>query len=306
MFIAGVILTICSAFIFYKWGWISLILYVPAALVPVVLGGYEGGLSLYTLPLITGTVGGYCFKKSSGLDFFITFSAILFAIVFTTDFYILKNVKGYDLVEIGKSELVQILEQSRGEMEKVFDQYKTPEENRKKLREDFNTSLQMIQDSKWIQLARDMIPFTSFIYSVMVTGFSFFLMKKIFMKTQGKDVRSLEFFRLNDYTIFLIIAGWGLFMLLDKTSYPVISVAALNIALAGSVLYIIQALGILKFFIIRKGMPTVLIPLLIFTLLILGPSVIMFSMIILLGIGTLDLWGDFRKLNPKIERNIKE
>jgi len=306
LFIAGVILTISSAFIFYKWGWVSLALFAPAALIPVVLNGYDGGLSLYTLPLITGTAGGYCFRKSSGLDFFITVSAILFAVVFTADYYILKEVRGYDFIETGKTEVVQILTQSKGEMEKVFDQYKTPDENRKKLREDFDTSIRLIQDSKWIQFARDMIPFTAFIYSIFVTGFSFFLMKKIFMKKQGKDVRSLELFRLNDYTIFSLIAGWGIFILLDKSQFPVITVIALNIALAASVLYIIQAFGIIKFFILKKGLPIVLLPLMILTTLILGPSIIMFVMIILIGIGTLDLWGDFRKLNYEIERNIKE
>lgn len=305
-FIAGVILTICSAYIYYKWGWISLALFIPAALVPVFLNGYEGGLSLYTLPLITGTAGGYCFKKSSGLDFFITVSSIAFAIVFTADYYLMKEIKGYDFIETGKVEVVQLLEQSRGELEKVFEQYKTPEENRQKLREDFDTSLRMIQDSKWVQFAKDMIPITAFIYSIFVTGFSFLLMKKIFMKKQGTRVRSLELFRLNDYLIFSLIAGWGTFMMLDKVQYPVISAIALNIALAASVLYIIQALGIIKFFIVKKGMPVILLPLLILTLLILGPSIIMFAMIVLIGVGTLDLWGDFRKLNPEIERNIKE
>jgi hypothetical protein len=53
-------------------------------------------------------------------------------------------------------------------------------------------------------------------------------------------------------------------------------------------------------------MPIVLLPLLIMTILILGPSIIVFAMIVLIGIGTLDLWADFRKLNPEIERNIKE
>jgi len=53
-------------------------------------------------------------------------------------------------------------------------------------------------------------------------------------------------------------------------------------------------------------MPVVILPLLILTLLFLGPSIIMFAMIVLIGIGTLDLWGDFRKLVPEIERNIKE
>jgi len=305
-FIAGVILTICTAVVFYKWGWMSLIVFVPAAVIPVVISGYEGGISLYTLPFISGTAGGYCFKKSSGLDFFIAVPAILFAVVFTADFYLMRQVKGYDFIDTGKVEVVKLLEQTRGEVEKAFEQYKTPEENRKKLREDLDTSLQMIQDRKWVQLAKDMIPFSAFLYSVLVTAFSFLLMKKIFMKNQGKLVRSLELFRLNDYFIFSLIAGWGLFIMLDRIQYPAISVVALNIALAASVLYIIQALGIIKFFIIKKGMPVVILPLLILTLLFLGPSIIMFAMIVLIGIGTLDLWGDFRKLVPEIERNIKE
>ena len=95
-------------------------------------------------------------------------------------------------------------------------------------------------------------------------------------------------------------------MLLDSTNYPAITVIALNVALAASALYIIQAFGIIKFFIIKKGMPVFLFPLMIITLLLLGPSIIMFAMIVLIGIGALDLWGDFRKLNPEIERNIKE
>ncbi len=305
-FIAGVILIISSAFIFYKFGWVSLALFIPAALIPVFLSGYEGGLSLYTLPLIAGTAGGYCFRKSLGLDFFITVSAILFAVVFTADFYILKEVRGYDFIEKGKVEVVQMLEQSKGEIEKAFDQYKTPEENRKKLREDLNTSIQMIQDPKWIQLVKDMIPFSAFFYSLLISGLSFLLMKKVFMKKQGKGVKALELFRLNDYLIFSLIIGWGIFIMLDKTRYPLITVLALNIALAGSILYTIQALGIIKFFIIKKGLPVILLPLLILTLLVLGPSIIIFATIALIGIGTLDLWGDFRKLNPEIEQNIKE
>lgn len=302
LFIIGVILTITSAFVFYKWGWKSLVLFIPVAVVPFIINGFEGGLSLYILPMITGTAGGYCFRNSYGLDFFITVSAVLFSLFFTADFYALKEFKGYDLVENSKIEVVKMLEQSRGELENIFDQYKTPEENRKKLREDFDTTLKMVQDSKWIQFAKDMIPFTAFIYSLFVTGFSFLLMKKIFMKKQGEKVKALEYFRLNDYFIFSLIAGWSIFMLIDNAKFPVISATALNLALASSVLYLIQALGIIKFFILKKEWPVVLFPLMIFTVLILGPAVIMFAVIILIGIGTLDLWGDFRKLKHEIER----
>jgi hypothetical protein len=305
-FIAGVIITICSSYIFYKWGWKSLLLFIPSALVPFAIRGYEGGLMLFSLPLITGSAGGYCFRKSLGLDFFLPVSTIVFAVVFTADYYVLKKVHEYDMIEAGKNSMIQIMEETRSEMEKVFEEYKTPAQNREKLRADMETYISMMKDRKWIQFMRDMLPFAAFLYSLAVAGFSFFLMKKIFMKKQGESVKALEYFRLNDYFVFLLIAGWGAFMLLDKTLYPLISIIALNIALAASMLYIIQALGIIKFFLIKKGLRVIILPLTVITLMILGPNVLMFAMIILIGFGTLDMWGDYRKLNPETERKIKE
>lgn len=261
---------------------------------------------LFSLPLITGSAGGYCFRKSLGLDFFLPVSTIVFAVVFTADYYVLKKVHEYDMIEAGKNSMIQIMEETRSEMEKVFEEYKTPAQNREKLRADMETYISMMKDRKWIQFMRDMLPFAAFLYSLAVAGFSFFLMKKIFMKKQGESVKALEYFRLNDYFVFLLIAGWGAFMLLDKTLYPLISIIALNIALAASMLYIIQALGIIKFFLIKKGLRVIILPLTVITLMILGPNVLMFAMIILIGFGTLDMWGDYRKLNPETERKIKE
>jgi len=301
-----VIITVSSSYFFYKWGWKSLLLFIPLALIPFLIKGYEGGLILFSLPLIAGTAGGYCFRMSLGLDFFIPVSTALFAFMFTADYYVLKEVHGYDMIEAGKNSMIQIMEETRGEMEKVFEEYKTPQENREKLKADMEAYIGILKDRKWIQFMRDMLPFAAFLYSLSVAGFSFFLMKKIFMRKQGESVKALEFFRLNDYFIFLLIAGWGIFMLLDKTLHPLISIIALNIALATSMLYIIQALGIIKFFILKKGLRVIILPLTLITLMILGPNVLMFAMIILIGIGTLDMWGDFRKLIPGTERNIKE
>lgn len=306
VFIAGILLATGSAVIYFRLGWKSLLIFIPAALFPVLKGGYEGGIPLFTIPLITGTTGGYVFRKRSGLDLFLPITAIVFALVFTADFYIIKKIRGYDFIDTGRDEIVQILENSRHEMESVIGRYNGSDEWKKKHTEEINTTLSVLKDGKWIQFAKDMLPFTSFLYSIVISAFSFLLLKKVFLKKEGEQVRALELFRLNDYFVFTLIAGWGAFILLNKTKYPVISVAALNVALAASTLYTIQALGIIKFFIIKKGMPVFLLPLLMFTFVLMGPSVIMFTTILLTGIGSLDLWGDFRKLETGIERNIKE
>jgi hypothetical protein len=195
------------------------------------------------------------------------------------------------------------MEKTEPELDKIFLDYNTPEENREKIKGDFNRTLELLQDRKWIQFVRDMLPFITFIYSLLIGSLSFFFLKKFFLKKDGERMKALEFFKMNDYIIFALIGSWALFLILDSTSNPVSSIVSLNIALMLSVLYAVQAIGIAKFFLIRKGLPVFILPVLIFLVILLGASAFMFTAILLTGIGTLDLWADFRKLNPETKRN---
>jgi hypothetical protein len=111
-------------------------------------------------------------------------------------------------------------------------------------------------------------------------------------------MKSLEYFRMNDYLIFLFIGSWAFFLILDSDLATLINIVSLNIALMLSILYAIQALGIAKFFLIRRGLPLFLLPLLVVSLMMLGIPAFTFVAILLTGLGTLDLWADFRKLTP--------
>ena len=304
-FITGVILTISVAFIFYRFGWISLIFFILLAGVTFFFKGYEDIFSFYALPLIAGTTGGYCFKKGLGLDFFITVSSLLFAVSISADYHILKHVKGYDFIDHSVIETVQLLKENKIQMEQVFGQYNVSEDDKKNFLESIDVYIDILNDRKWVQFAKDMLPFAAFFYSILLTGFSFFLMKKFFMRKFGENVKALEFFRVNDFVIFILIAGWGAFIMVDETQYPVIAVIALNISLAASVLYTVQGMGIMKFFIIKSKMPVVLLPLIIITLLFV-PGVFIFVMAMLTGVGILDLWADFRKLNSGKEINTND
>jgi hypothetical protein len=299
-FITGVILTISVAFIFYRFGWISLIFLILLAIVPFFFKGYEDIFLFYILPLIAGTIGGYCFKKGLGLDFFITVSSLLFAVSITADYHIVKYVKGYDFIDHSMLETVQLLKENKIKMEQVFDQYNISEGDKKNFLESIDVYIDILNDRKWVQFAKDMLPFAAFFYSILLTGFSFFLMKKFFMKKFGENVKALEFFRVNEFVIFILIAGWGIFIMIDEVQYPIIAVIALNISLAASVLYTIQAMGIMKFFIIKRKLPVIILPLIVITLLFV-PTVFIFVMALLTGVGILDLWGDFRKLNSNKE-----
>ncbi len=268
---------------------------------PIISVEYAEILSLFIIPLTIGTAGGLCFKERKGLDYFITVSAIAFSILFTVQYNVIREYKGFDLIEAARNNAVTLLEESDSELSKVFEQYNTPAAGREKIRADFKTSVMILKDNKWLQLARDVIPFVSFFYALSIAGFSFFLMRKYLMKKAGAATRALELFRINDYFIFGLIAGWSGVILLDKNIFPVISIVSLNVALMVSTLYTVQALGIIKYFFQKRGFPIYILPLLIITIFILGPSAVMFTVILLMGIGSLDLWSDFRKLSPKKE-----
>ena len=110
-------------------------------------------------------------------------------------------------------------------------------------------------------------------------------------------------FRLNDYFIFVLIAGLAAFrsqLLIDKSNYSVLYSAGLNIALVAALLYFMQALGVVKFFMIKRGVPGYVLPLAAAGMLIHGHVRSRCSCLIMLaGVGALDVWADFRKLTPK-------
>lgn len=276
------------------------------AFIPVFFAEYAPSLSIFIVPLIFGATGGYCLRESKGLDFYLSVSAIVFAVLFTGDYYLIKKIHNYDMVAVSGQFLIEKIQESEPVLEKFFQDYNVPEENRKQLRENFQQNFEVLKDSKWIQFARDTLPLATFLYSLIIGALSFFFLKKFFLKQNGKRLKPLEYYRLNDYLIFLFIGSWALFLILDRSLFPLVNIVSLNIALMLSVLYAVQALGIAKFFLIRKGLPPYLLPLLIILLMLLGIPAFTFVSILLTGIGTLDLWADFRKLTPDKERNIKE
>jgi len=306
LFITGVAAAVFSAWLYFRAGWYSLVLFLPLAAIPFIAPDYAGLLSLFIIPVSFGTAGGFCFKKGKDFGFYLILSSLIFSALFTAEYHAMRVFMKNDIIVKGRDEIVQIVEQGSGDMDRVFEDYKTPEENREQIKADIAQSIAVLKDNKWIQFARDMTPFSAFLYGMIICGLSFFIMTKFVMKDAASRVKNLEYIRVNDYLIFALIAGWGGFILLDNSVYPALSIVALNIALAASALYVTQALGIIKFFMIGRGIPAIILPLLISTLIILGAPVFIFMTILLLGFGVLDLWADFRKLTPGKERNNKE
>ena len=295
-FIICVSLVLCSAWLFFRLEWWSLFILVPFAAYPLYAKGFAGDLSVFITPVVFGIAGGLCFRKGMGFDFFLTVSSLAFMLFFTADYLFLKNVRGYDMVQQGMQEMTVMLESSKGSVDQLAVQYKTPKEDTDRLKAEIDAMITTMKDRKWIQMARDIMPFSAFLLAVAIAGTSFLLMTKVTMKKVSSPVKPLQYFRLNDYFIFALIAGLAGLLLVKHESHPVLYVISLNTVLVTSVLYAIQAIGIVKHLFIRKSVPVFVLPLVLLTLALLSPVTVMFLMIIFTGIGSLDLWADFRKL----------
>jgi hypothetical protein len=126
------------------------------------------------------------------------------------------------------------------------------------------------------------------------------MVKLLFIRIFGPvKTKGLEFFRLNDYAIFILIGGWLSFLLLDKSEHEILYLAGLNIGLIVSALYLVQALGVVRFLLMKKNKPGHILTLALILTFILSIEVFVFIIILLTGFGTLDLWADFRKLNAE-------
>jgi uncharacterized protein YybS (DUF2232 family) len=153
---------------------------------------------------------------------------------------------------------------------------------------------------RMMDLMRNIIPFSAFIYALFFSALNFIVVKFFLFRVAGdRPGKGLEFFALNEYLIFGLIAGVGSLLLVSMESNPVIFTAALNIALIISTLYVVQGLGVLKFFMMKKGLPDHLLYLPLIMLILLGREFSLFPIVLLSGFGTLDLWADFRKIKTR-------
>ncbi len=298
-----VVLALCSTLAFFRFGWRIAPVLVSAACIPFIINDYAGDVTVYISPAVFGITGGYCFRKKLGLDFYLTVSAIAFSVLFTGSYLFQKNVRGFDMVRASMDEMAVMLESSKSEIDRVAVQYNKPKEDRDKIVADIDTLIATMKDSKWMQMARDIMPFSSFLLAAAIAGTSFLFMIKFTMKKAAAGIKALQFFRLNDYFIFALISGIAGLLLVKHESFPVLYVIALNTALVVSALYVIQAIGIVKHYFIRRNIPVYVLPLLLVTLTVISPGLMVFFMILFTGLGSLDLWADFRKLRPDTMNN---
>ena len=271
-------LLLSSAYISHRWGWRSLAAFVPLAAVSVISTADTGSALTFITPLIMGGMSGFIIRKQIPLKYYVVITSLTVASLFSANYYYMKFAAGTDLLTESKKEMVRIVQSSA-----------IPKEQKEGMMADFD---------RFMDILRDIIPFSSFMYSMLFAALSYIVAKHFLSRLKGaRPGKGLEFFALNEYLVFGLIAGWGMVLLMDRESSEMAYLAALNGALVLSALYFVQALGVLQFFIMKKKLPPYVLAFILILLLVLGKELFVFLSVFLAGLGTLDLWADFRKIH---------
>ena len=273
-----------SSFLSFKWGLRALFVLVPVGLSAFVVGYFSGNALFFAIPVFLGAFAGYTLKADKSLQFFVLISAFITSLLYTGNFYYLKEVKNIDMVQTAKEKMIETFNASDLSSEK---------------KTEVLASLNQV-----MSITEKIIPFSTFIYSLFFSFLSFFVVKMFLSKFKDiSQIKGIELFRVHDHTVFVLIVGIAAMLFFDVEGDPVIFLMGLNAVLITAVLYFLQAMGIIGFFLIKKGLPLYIIPVLMGLLFFAGAYVVVFITIIFAGLGTLDLWADFRKIgNPESKK----
>jgi hypothetical protein len=275
----GLSVTAGSAYLYYRMERKSLFIFAILICAAVAASGSMSYLPMVSTPFILGAVGGLTFKKGKSLEFYLMTTTLILTALSAGFFYFYLFVLKVDFFEMQRSFFVQFMGTAR-----------VPPDIRKEW-------LGAFEESKYL------VPFGTFMNSVIFSSAAYIVIKRILFKVcKAERVSGLEFFRISDYWIFVLIAGLALFLLVDSGAYQVVHIAGLNIMLGAALLYFIQGVGVIKYLLTRRGVPGYVIPLAFAGLFLIGFAGLwasMFLSVIIAGMGALDIWADFRNLTKK-------
>jgi hypothetical protein len=284
--ILGAFSTVSIAWLSYKLEWKSLVLFFPLIIILIYFAYNGKDVSIYLSPFIIGIIGGLAVRLKKSFLLYIITSSLLMLIFSSGTALFLKHYKNIDNFETAKSTMLQMIKESE-----------IPKDSKEQILISFESDIEFIKDK---------VVFLNFLSILFFSLICYSLIKKFFLRNDIFEIKGVEYFKLHDYFIFVLIISWGIFLLLSGEGFLNIRIVALNIALISSVFYFIQAIGVIKFYILKKGWPSYILPMMFVMMLMLGGGGILFFSVLLAGFGSLDLWADFRKLNINtIDNNIE-
>lgn len=277
----GLLLLAGSLFAAYRWRLLAF-----AGVIPVFAGltfataSFHDSFVFLAFSLIIGTCIGFLFSGKLTLQNFLIVSSLLCAAAAYGDYAFITKMTGQDYLMQSKDQAVSLL----GSSASVSDADKALLKER----------LDQI-----IPVIKLILPFYYFLSGLFWAScaymfFSLVLRKKL--AAAKTRIEGIDRFRLSDYMIFVLIAGIAA-TLATMHGRRLVYAVSLNTMLVMATLYTIQALGVIKFFLMKKRLPVALLPSTVILVLLLGIEATVFTAMLLAGCGALDLWADFRKLS---------
>jgi hypothetical protein len=264
-----------------RWGMKSLFIFVPACALCVfgTAYSYDIAMTLFS-SIVTGALTGISFKQLKTTGFIITVSTVLIAAVSSANYYYLSRVKHVDFMKSFTSEL------NRSVSEKAPDSAEA--------------EVAVNRITEVISFFEKIMPAYIFFQTLVTVGIGYILLSPWLLRMKGvPPVRGIEFFRLNEYFIFVLIAAIAVTVATIRHRNSLHWFSMNVLVMAGS-LYIMQALGVIKHFVLKNRIPVIVIPFVLLSLLLIGKvAILIVTAILLAGIGALDLWTDFRNLSGK-------
>ncbi len=236
-------------------------------------------------PCILGLVAGITFRYKKSYQFFILTASLSLATVFSAQFVFLKYAVNVDMAILIKERFLEVVQL-----------YPVSEENK---------TLFISEIDQMLKLFSVMFPFVYFVNTLIWSSISWPIMKflvKSFRKKGTEETplqtAGIDNFRLNDYTVFILIASLALVAVFKEKPETLPFLAGLNSAFICMILYFIQAIGILVFFVKKKKLPPFSLPLIVLLFVAIGiPGALLPITIMISAWGLFDLWIDFRKLS---------
>ncbi|MCL2025815.1 MAG: YybS family protein [Leptospirales bacterium] len=266
-----------SAYCAYNWGYPA---FAGMALLNVLMfaiGVDLGTVILFASMMIIGGMGGFIIKKKIPLARYVLIAPLLVTMLFSGGYYY-KLMNGVDMLADSQKQVTEIF----------LKRADVSNEDKEKIIGNINATMDVL---------RNIVPFAIFINALGFAAIGYIAVKFcLFASRKDSPVDGLSAFELNGYVVFGLIGAWAVVLLAGNENKALFSLA-LNAALIISAFYLVQAFGVISFFLKKNNMPNYLIVMLGVLLFILSMGAGFFMAILLAGFGLLDFWADFRKIH---------
>lgn len=263
-----------------RWGYPAVALPVLGAVIGSVSSGNLETVQILSAAAVSGVTAGITFREKKSIQFYLLVSSFIAGAIFIAVYLVQAYQLGADPIEKVSEQLFAALSSS-GMKQAEVDQMK----------EKIGFAIRILKVAFPFLFVLQGMFFSFIAFSVMNLAYRLYRREKA-------EVKGLEFFRLSDYLVFVLILSLaGVIFIKDSMSVSA-RLVALNVLLVMTLLYFVQALGVLKHFMLKMRIPVIALPILFLILLSIQNEVIIaYSVMVLAGCGALDLWADFWKLS---------